>query len=244
MSARVERMPLPTKGTAMVIAVVLAATATAALYLYIRSIDDRTATADLVSVVVATSDIAAGTDLTDAIADGAFRSISVPADVAVPGAITDVSELEGRATASAIVAGEQIPTARLEGTVVGGTLGIPAQHEALTVALEAPRAAGGAIRKNDHVTVYGTFKGLSDDASGGSATVVLVPNVEVLDVSSPVAGGLGSSDAELSITLALRHRDAQDVVFALEQGSVWLGLLPPGEQAPNRDRTTLFEIAR
>ncbi len=235
---------MPSKGIAMAIAVVLAATATFALYLYIRSIDDRPATADLVSVVVATSDIAAGTDLTEAIADGSFDSISVPADVAVPGAITDLSELEGRATASAIVAGEQIPTARLEGTVVGGTLGIPENHEALTVALEAPRAAGGAIRKNDHVTVYGTFKGLADDASGGSATVVLVPNVEVLDVASPAAGGIGSSDTELSITLALRHGDAQDVVFALEQGSVWLGLLPPGERAPDRDRTTLFEIAR
>ena len=244
MSARAERMSLPNKSTAMVMAVVLAATATAALYLYIRSIDDRTVTADLVSVVVATSDIAAGTELSEAVADGAFESISVPADVAVTGAITDLVELEGHTTASAIVAGEQIPTARLEGTVVGGTLGIPEGYEALTVSLEAPRAAGGAIRRNDHVTVYGTFKGLADNASGGSATVVLVPNVEVLDVTSPVTGGLGSSDAELSITLALRHRDAQDVVFALEQGSVWLGLLPPGEEAHNRKRTTLFEIAR
>ena len=244
MSARAERIAMPTKGATMAIAFVLAATATVFLYLYIRGMDDGAATADLVSVVVATSDIAAGTDLSEAIADGAFESISVPADVAVIGAITDLAELEGHTTASAIVAGEQIPTARLEGMVVGGTLGIPENHEALTVSLEAPRAAGGAIRRNDHVTVYGTFKGLADDASGGSATVVLVPNVEVLEITSPAVDGLGSSDTNLSITLALRHRDAQDVVFALEQGSVWLGLLPPGEEAHNRKRTTLFEIAR
>jgi hypothetical protein len=66
-----------------------------------------------------------------------------------------------------------------------------------------------------------------------SATVVLVPQVQVLRVAVPQqAGGVSgtvSADTTGSITVALglKPPDAQKFVFALEQGKVWLSLLPP-----------------
>ncbi len=236
------------RGLVVVLAVILATLAVVGLFLYTRSVkEDATSGGALTEVVVSKVDIAANSDLNQLINEGQFELKNVPTGDLVKGAIQQVSDLRNRRNSVPILAGEQIPLSRVEGgKVTGGVLGIPDGLEAIVVALDGPRAVAGAMSGGDFVTIYATFdnvavkqKGQTSSITGQqqqqttSATVVLVPQVQVLRVAVPQqAGGVSgsvSADTTGSITVALglKPEDAQKFVFALEQGTVWLSLLPP-----------------
>lgn len=228
-----------TSAFATVLAIVLALVATAAVYLYLQGVKERsTGVTEKTSLIVAKSDIPAGSDLGDLVAEGAFTTISVPTDLVVPGAITDLAQLDAKETADAILAGEQIPVARLEGTVPGGSLGIPKGFEAISIPIDANRVAGGDIRAGDRLTIYGTFGGLASD--GGPATTILVPAAEILKVAG--TSGLANGSGELTLTFALKGKDAAKLVYAQEQGSIWMALLAPNAQPPSRGLTGLPQV--
>src|SRR5262249_23097927 len=148
-------------GLVVTVAALLAILATAAVFLYVRGIqDNRTSQGDLVSVIVAKDDIPVGTKLDDLITSGGLTLRQVPQDAVVRGAISDVELLKGRVTTARIVSGEQITSARLEGSATqpeGGTLGIPEGLEAMTISLELPQAGGGVVQRGDHISIYGAF---------------------------------------------------------------------------------------
>jgi Flp pilus assembly protein CpaB len=101
----------------------------------------------------------------------------------------------------------------------------------------------------DFVTIYATFadvplkqkKSQTTTSSaaapaaqqGQDVTVVLVPQVQVLRVAVPqqasdVSGNVTTdTTGSITVALGLKPEDAQKFVFALEQGKVWLALLPP-----------------
>jgi len=219
-------------GVALVVTVLLAVAAAAAVFLYVTNVKQSAETrGGTVAIVVAKEDIPASTDLNPLIDEGMFETRTVLRDDMVEGAVTDVYQLRGQRTAYPILAGEQIAAARLQGELqaAGGLLGIPEGHEAITVSLDAPRAVAGALGDGDDVTIYATL-------AGGDVvevvTIVLVPQVQVLRVYGSTAGIDGSEQVQqatgtLSVTLALLPEDAQKLVFSMEQGTVWLGLLPP-----------------
>ena len=235
------------RGLVVVLALILATLATAGVFLYTRGVEQEAqAGGTMVSVVVSKVDIPARTDLDQLIKDDQFSAIQVPQDAVVGGAVTSLDQLSGKSNAVPILAGEQIPTARISGTVPGGALAIPEGMEAITVSLDASRAVAGAIQTGDHVSIYSTFKGVSVDATGVSVsgrasqseatTVVLVPTAEVLAVFRPISATAFNGDeaaqseqlpSSVAITLALSPVDTQDFVFAMENGTTWLGLLPP-----------------
>jgi Flp pilus assembly protein CpaB len=239
------------RGLVVVLALILATLAVVGLFLYTRSVkEDATSGGALTEVVVSKVDIAANTDLNQLINEGQFELKNVPTDGLVQGAIQQVSELRNRRNSVPILAGEQIPLSRVEGgKVTGGVLGIPDGLEAIVVALDAPRAVSGAMAGGDFVTIYATFqdvptkqkKNQTTTISSGAApqqqtedvTVVLVPQVQVLRVAVPqqttgVSGNVTSdTTGTISVALGLKPEDAQKFVFALEQGKVWLSLLPP-----------------
>jgi pilus assembly protein CpaB len=218
------------RGLVITIAFVLAAIATMVVYLYLLGVQREGNDNQMVSVVVSERNIPAGTDFDNLIGQGAFDTRSVPRSALVSGAVLNLSDLRNQESSAAIAAGEQITTARLRGNtqLPGGSLGIPDGYQALTLPLEAPRLAGGSIERGDRITIYGTFTNMSS-ATGNSppATVTLVPQVEVLKVAG-TAEDTGTRD--YWVTLALKAKDAQKVVFAQEQGSVWLSLLPPNQK--------------
>jgi pilus assembly protein CpaB len=232
------------KGRALVVvlALILATLATAGVFLYARGVEeDAKAGGTMVSVVVSEVDIPPRTDLNLLIKDDLFRVIQVNEAAYVDGAITSVDQLADKNNAVAILAGEQIPQARITGNVQGGALSIPEGMEALTVSLDAPRGVAGLINTGDSVTIYSTFKEVARrDGSTETVTVVLVPTVELLAVHRPLAStafGGGDSEAQgeqlpgsLAVTVALTPEDAQRFVFSMETGSTWFGLLPPDAQ--------------
>jgi pilus assembly protein CpaB len=240
------------RGLALVVAVLLAGVAAAAVFMYVRGVQDETRAAEeRVSVVVAKEDIPPGAELDALLSGGTFARMEVPRTTLIRGVVTTLDQLQGKQTSSPILAGEQISTARLRGEAEfgGGILGIPEGHKALTLPLEGPRALAGYLQTGDHVSVYATFAeggktNASADVPGLTATVV--PDVQVLRAGAPPSsGGVGSSQADgrVLVTVALTPRDAQRVIFAMERGLVWLGLLPPNEAGAAEAPVSFLEVA-
>lgn len=234
------------RGLVIAVAFLLAMSATFVVYLYMRGVEQRSTGGDMVAVVVSDEDIPAGTQLDELIAEDHFSTIRVPEDAVVRDAVLTVQSLQGRETSAPVLAGEQISTTRLRGSeqLPGGNLGIPNGFQALTLPLESPRLAGGAVQQGDHVTLFGTFTNVaSAKGNAPAATVTLVPDVEVLEVTTTEVTGETAQTTEM-ITLALKSKDAQNVVFAQEQGSVWMTLLPPNERGTDSGTTTAADLVR
>jgi Flp pilus assembly protein CpaB len=254
------------RGLVVVLAFVLATLATAAVFLYSRGVkEDAASGGSLRTVIVSKVNIPANSDLNALVSDGQFVETQVRADNFVEGAVTQVSELRGRRNSVFILAGEQIPTSRIQGgKVQGGVLSIPEGHQALTVSLGGPRAVGAALAGGDNVTILATFTDVAvqekSQGSGStttaervraeSATVVLVPTVQVLRVYVPQAAGTSSSDGggqadvtgNIAVTLSLLPEEAQRFVLALEQGSIYLSLLPPDAEGVQLNPITIDGI--
>jgi pilus assembly protein CpaB len=243
---------MKSRGLVVVLALILATVATAGVFLYARNVkQDAKTGGTLVTVIVSKVDIPTNTFLNDLISNGDFTTLQVPKDALLDDAVTSVEELRNRRNSVPIFANEQIPTSRLqgEGEVPGGILGIPEGYQAITVSLAAPRAIGSSMVAGDFVTIYATFSDVDPaQLKGGTATststntstvdktVVLVPQAQVLRLLRPtsttVTGQQSQQDltGDVSITLALTPEDAQRFVFALEQGKIWLSLLPPDQK--------------
>ena len=229
---------MKSRGLVGVVAIAMAAVATLAIFLYIQGIRNDVETGGgNVQVIVAEHDIPAGTDLDDLIEQGAFSQNSVPRDDLVAGAVTSVSELKSMKTASPILEGEQVSTARLQGssTLPGGTLGIPKGYQAMALALDAPRIVGGKILPGDNVAIWGSFD--AQGGSSGSTTIGMVPEAQVLATSGSAANG-----EQTMMTLALKPQDVANVVYAQEKGSVWISLLPPGERGTRVPAVGLVKV--
>lgn len=214
------------RGLTVGLAFLLATVATLTVFLYVRGLEEGKAEVGMIEVVVPKADIVAGTSLDDLVSEGGFTTVEVPEDAVVAGAVTDLSQLEGMETSVPILAGEQISTARFAGSeeLPGGTLGIPSGFQGVSIPLDSPRVVAGAVSKGDRVRIMATF---SRPIADPPVTVVLVPEALVLEVGGE--GDDNSSRADRVATLALAPQDAQKVVFAHEQGSVWFSLLPPDE---------------
>jgi pilus assembly protein CpaB len=231
------------RGLVVFLALILATLATAGVFMYSRGVQEEANTGGtMAQVVVSKVDLPARTDLDQMIKDDQFRIIQVPEGVVVDGAITSLDQLAGKSNSVAILAGEQIPAARISGNVPGGALAIPEGMEAITVSLDAPRGVAGSINSGDHVVIYGTYSGVTDIVTGEklpTTTTVLVPTAELLAVFRPLASSTFGGDesatsgeqlpGSLAVTLALTPEDSQRFVFTMETGRVWFGLLPPDE---------------
>jgi Flp pilus assembly protein CpaB len=255
---------MKTRGTALGLALALAIGATTAVFLYVQGVRQQAQTSpadDMQNVLVAKQDIPPGSNLDALIAKGVFSTVEIPRAALVQGVVTDLTQIKGRTTSAAILQGEQITTARLQGTTerTGGLLGIRDGYEALSISLESSEAGGGFIRAGDHVTIYATLENVSIIKGGlasflkgkspadnqkqniGDYTVTVVPDVRVLRV---LGGSAGSSDrnSEIQLSVELTPADSQRVIFAREKGSVWLTLLPPGQQGTGSLPTGVIDL--
>lgn len=240
-----------TRGLVIAVAALLAILATAAVFMYVRSVKNESGVgSSTVSVIVAKDDIQVGAKLDDVVQNGGVRARSFTKDAVVRGAVTDIGQLRGRITNAPILAGEQISTARLEGSTTqpeGGALGIPQGQEAVTFSLDTPSAGGGAVQRGDHVTIYAAFSDVSRITSGnaqvklGDMVVTVVPDVQILKVVQGVVSA-NSNEGRVLMTMALKPEDAAKVIFAQQQGAVWLALLPPNQRGENLPPTTITEL--
>ena len=254
------------RGLVVVLALILATLATVGVFLYSRGVkEDARQGGYLVTVVVSKVDIPANSDLNQFVAEDQFKALEVPRDAVIQDAVTQISQLQDRRNSVFIFSGEQIPVGRVQGgEVPGGLLSIPEGYQALTVALDAPRAISGTLAGGDNVTIYATFTGVEllklnkkfqpaptvqgQETPHFDTTVVLVPQVQVLrvirDVAETVTGQQqeATASSDVQVILALLPEDAQKLVFALELGIPYLSLLPPDEDGVQLDPLTMAQI--
>jgi len=163
----------------------------------------------------------------------------VPAKTAVEGRVTDLAALSSRVADVDILPGEQLLTARFvspESLSKPGQVDVPAGLQEVSVLLEPQRAVGGRLAAGDTVGVY-LSQTLPDGTAQTSSVLhhVLVTQVQGAPAAAPAAGASGTGtdtaasstpSGSLMITLAVKARDAESVVFGSEHGSLWLTLEP------------------
>ena len=250
------------RGLVVALAVLLAVAAAGAVVLYTNGVKKAAESGGtLTTVIVATQDIPANTSLDPLIEGGGFKELSVPSDAVVDGAVTSLAALHGQTTTAPIVANEQLTASNLSSgeQVAGGMLGISKGHLALTIKLNAPQGVNGNIQRGDNITIFATYTGASvltgvtlPQLLNGTAsttetqslpdfTVSLIPTVRVLQVVNPTIDqttGNPVGDA-VTLTLDLLPADAQALTLANQTATLYIGLLPPGEDGHAIPASTL-----
>ena len=248
-------------GAAM-LALILGAVGVVTLIRYVQTAEDRAlAGQQLVDVVVVTEPVDAGTPADELAL--AVETRQIPASSRTPGALTDLSTVEGLVASVDLVPGEQLLAARFEDDsirrVAGGDITIPAGLVEVTVRVDPTRAIGGQIVPGERVMVVATLSGLGDVSNteleapdSGPVTGALLREALVANIQSAAPDALSSSEADRSratpatdflVTLALAPADVERLVFASEQGLLWLareGEGPAVASGPLESYDTIF----
>jgi pilus assembly protein CpaB len=244
---------------AILIAVVLALVATTAMIVYVKSADQRAINGQQpVHVLVAKKTIPKGMTGEDALnSEGMIDRVEIPAKYALRGRVLSEEQLRNRYAAVPIAAGEQLLLERWVGAEdVGGRdlLTIPEGHKAVSVGVDLVRQVAGFVTPGDRVSVAVTMP----DGDKGDKTQYVLPEARVLAVGATAltraAQGNGGrvnqgkgSQTLTAVTLAVKTDEAvKKVIFAAEEGSIYLALLPPnaeestGPPGPAADESTIF----
>lgn len=147
---------------AIIIALALAGAGTFFLVRYIQGAEARALEGEvLVDVLVADQPIAAGTPVEELAT--LVRPEQVPTKVAIAGAVSDLTSLEGKVASIAILAGEQLSTSRFtdlesyQQTIGHAAVEVPADKLQVTISLSPDRVIGGELRPGDLVVVFASF---------------------------------------------------------------------------------------
>lgn len=141
----------------LVLAVVLAAVATVALYLYVNRADERAAQEfDLRQVYVATERIEPGTPADTAIGQGLIQQRELPETAVAEGAIGSLEQIQGLVAGAPIVQGQQIVAENFgESAIVttGTDLEIPEDLQAVSIDLAVVPGLAGFVDPGDRLSV-------------------------------------------------------------------------------------------
>ena len=235
---------MQSKVLAILIAVVLALVATAAMIVYVNGADRRAISGQQpVIVLVAKQTIPAGTSGEDAQNKELIVAEQVPRKSMVAGAVTSLTQLEQRYAAVDIVKGEQLLQQRWVGAedVAGRRLlQIPDDAQAVSLGLDITKQVAGFITPGDRVGLVFTYK-KKQGSDSVDRTNFLLQNVQVLAVgATALPNGSSQSGGRVNqerggqsltaVTLAVKKEDVERVVFAAENGSIYLTLMPPNAE--------------
>ena len=174
--------------------------------------------------LVAAHPLAPGTRI--AAADLRVVALDLP-DAAVR---SEVFESEAGLVGASVIA----PIAQgslIEASEVVGRGGAPGTRE-ISVSVDASRAVGGTLKPGEFVDVLSTF-----GQGAASSTVVMVPHVEVLEITAAGAGAVGSSDTEVIVLAVPDGTSAEAVADA--NTATQLSLVRSAEQATDAPVTTV-----
>ncbi|HEY8557638.1 MAG TPA: Flp pilus assembly protein CpaB [Actinomycetes bacterium] len=226
---------------ATLVAVVLALVATAALVVYVNGADRRAISDQKPMLVwVAAQAIRAGTSGPTAKNTGQIKQVPVPNKNVVAGAVLSMPQIENRYAAVDIVAGEQLLLRRWVGAedVAGRRLlQIEPGHQALAIEMDMVRQVAGFVTPGDKVSLVLSMKRPAAPGGDLERSQFLLQNVQVLAVgatalANSAAQGGGSRVNQgrgevAAVTLSIPDERVEQVVYAAENGSIYMTLLPP-----------------
>ncbi len=239
---------------ALVISVALAAVATIAIFSYVQSLEDRALEdAEPVEVFVAKDVIPVGTSADSAITQGLFEQTTVPQRVRPLDAIASLEEIRGRVAGVTIQQGEQILASRFVAPgQQGGGLTIPSNRVAMSIEVDIPPGVANFVRVGDRISAIAHLsvpRGAGADAEEESRSQFVVQNMEVLAVGRRVITTTEEGQEEstqqtqnrILMTIAVTPAQAERMAFSINEGGLYLTLLPedfgavttPGRTARN-----------
>lgn len=208
------------------------------------SVKEKPAVPETVAVVVAAKDVEQFAKLSEDM----LTIRQYPKDLVPPGSVRTIAEVKNRETSVALVKGDLISTARLDGKKEPTSLNIPMGMRAFTI--NAPTLSpngGGYVQPGSRVDVLLTVKERSTDKSGGNKTSLL-QNLKVLAVDRvESSNGKGEVKDLRSVTLLIKPDQAIDLAqtnatfhLTLRNPNDQTGLVPPASvqrQTPALIRT-------
>jgi pilus assembly protein CpaB len=232
----------------LIAAVLVAALGTALVFAYVKKADDR-AIADQqpVSVLVAKTAVAPGTRVIDAANAGAFERKELPQAAVVPGALSSTDPVRDQVVLSTIFPGQQLLTGMFGATAASNaSIAIPPGQIAASFSVGDPQRVAGFVQPGSNVVIF-----LTSSLNGGkSQTRVLLPKVTVIAVgpttiTPPADPAQANPEAQprAMLTLALTQKQAEQIIFAQGNGSMYLGLLNDKSQirpGPGVNATNVF----
>jgi Flp pilus assembly protein CpaB len=211
----------------IVIAVVLAAFAALLTMMYVTSYEKRVQKGEEdVSVLVATSDIQAGTSGSAAAARVEERMVA-QRNVA-PGAVSDKAQLEEFIVSEPIYAGEQVSRQRFSSsTEIGVRASLTGNMRAVALSGEGTQLLFGTLKAGDRVDLVASLKASADKDVW--ATRVVLRDIEVLKP----AGSTGAKQldnaarrGQLSVLLVVSDTQVQKLFHVQQHGEWTLQLRP------------------
>jgi pilus assembly protein CpaB len=214
----------------LIAAVLVAALGTALVFAYVKKADDR-AIADQqpVSVLVAKAAVAPGTRVIDAANAGAFERKELPQSAVVPGALSSTDPVKDQVVLTTIFPGQQLLTGMFGATAASNaSIAIPPGQIAASFSFGDPQRVAGFVQPGSNVVIF-----LTSALNGGvSSTRVRMPKVTVIAVgpttiTPPADPAQANPEAQprAMLTLALTQAQAEKIIFAQGNGTMYLGLL-------------------
>ena len=216
----------------VVIAAVLAALAALTGYGYLRSADQRAFKGAVeVQVFTVDKDIPKGTTGDQAISS-AIKASKIPAKFRPTTALTSLDSIKGKVALTAL----SVNTVLVDGQFVDPRQAqvtfaqrIPAGSVAITVSVDQVRGVAGLLVPGDKVDIM---------VAEGASQRLLYQNVEVIAIGTTAAPQAGDTAAATNpgsglITFAVPPAAAQRIVFAAQNGGLYLALVPPDNQPVN-----------
>lgn len=224
---------------AAVTAGVLALVGVVALVVWAQGANQRAFDgADLVDVVRVTAPVPADTPAEEL--TGSVEIAQLPASAVPDGAVTDLGEVAGLATTTTLQPGEVLLSARLAapGESEGAGADVPEGSQEVTFSVEAQRSLAGALKPGDKLGLIASF----EERDGNPAFTSLVSH-DVL-VTRVAAGSVGeeSPTGGTSVTVAVSTRLAEEIVFSMEFGRVWLTLQNAGTARSGEQRIEVGDL--
>jgi pilus assembly protein CpaB len=217
----------------IVIALVLAAVAALLVIVYTGNVQKQANNSqDTVKVLVATTDIAAGTPAQDAISSGQLKLQDVVTRDQIANATTDPSQIDATwVSAQPIYAGQQITGAMFKpSNETGVGTQVKGNYRAIEIPLDDDPVMLGTLQAGDHVDLIGTYT--VHPSNGGSdfdVSRIIVRDVEVIKApdTEDSKGGLASSQGNKNhVTLKVPDTVVPKITYTLHGGELWFALRP------------------
>lgn len=220
----------------LIAAILVAAAGTALVFVYARGADTRALGAQrLVAVLVATKAVAAGTSVAAAQSAGSFERREIAANSVVPQALADTSSVADLTFLTAVVPGEQLLRTKVGQPQDQVRLPIPSGKIGISVQLDDPARVADFVAPGSEVAIFTTIASTSNGGSGAPETRLLLERITVLAVGATTTQSttVQSTDGQQQtsevpktiLTLALNQKEAQKLVFAIQNGQMYFGLL-------------------
>jgi pilus assembly protein CpaB len=217
-------------------AVVIAAIGTLLVFLYVNSANERAlAGQTTVKVLVANSDIGAGTPVSAIIDRGLLDQKTLPASAVSDSALSSTSPISKKISRVSIYKGQQILPAMFGTSTQQQTVAISHGHVAMSVSLGDPERVAGYVNPGGHVAVFMTTKPDSgqDSTKAKSRTRVLLGRVEVVAVGAVTTTPTQTQSSQRTpastnnalLTLAVTQQQAEKVIFGQAHGDLYFALV-------------------